>query len=101
MKEDEVGLEIVSVDGMQVDRGYISVQYDLGYIRGDEAETCQGKTDRCITLEKHSVHSGRGAQLDYRYVLHHRLFVSTTTLIYTTHSLHTMSLYFFFEFLKI
>eukprot|EP01084_Bolivina_argentea_P281685 481997_1 len=66
VKEDEVGLEIVSIDGMQVDEGYISVQYDLGYIRGDEAETCQGKTDRYITLEKHTTHSGRGAQLGYR-----------------------------------
>ncbi len=90
VKEDEVGLEIVSIDGMQVDEGYISVQYDLGYIRGDEAETCQGKTDRYITLEKHTTHSGRGAQLGYRYVLHHKQFVSTTTLIYTTHSFLTM-----------
>ncbi len=66
MKEDEVQLEIESADGMQVDGGYISVQYDLGYIRGDEAVTCQGSTDSCVTLEKQSANSGRGVQLDYR-----------------------------------
>ncbi len=68
IQESEVEVEIVSVDGLQIDRGYIHVEYDLGYIRGDdEGEKCRGSTDTCVPLEKPDTRSGRAAQLDYRY----------------------------------
>ncbi len=95
-KEDEVALEIVSVDGLQVDGGYINVQYDLGYIRGDEAEACRGKTDPWVTLENPGPHSGRAAQLGYRYAEALQIiFVSTTDNDDLHHTFLTSMIYYF------